>query len=144
MTATVVAAFIGLIGSLVVATVTYWLAKQREREAEWRKEKLAYYKAFVESMSGIIEGDASPEGHRVFEKSTNNLLLFAPQSVIEALNAFRHEIRVSNPNRTQEKHGKLLAVLLLEIRRDIGVFPQDNAATFSPILWSSGANINAT
>ncbi len=144
MTPTVIAAFISLIGSLVVAVATYWLSKQREREADWRKEKLAYYKAFVESINGIIEGDASPEGHRAFSKATNNLLLFAPQSVIESLNALRHEIRRSNTNRTQEKHDKLLAVLILEIRRDIGMFPLDNAATFTPILWSSGANKNET
>lgn len=136
-------ALIGLIGSLVVAAVTYWLTKQREREAEWRKEKLAYYKAFVESLNGIIEGDASPEGHRAFAKATNNLLLFAPQSVIASLNAFRHETRLSNSNRTQEQHDKLLAELLLDIRLDVGIFPKDNPALFHPILWSSGTNKKA-
>src|SRR3989338_2614514 len=107
MSAAFITAIIGFFGSLVVASLTYWFTKRREREAEWRKEKLAYYKAFIESMSGIIEGDASPEGHRVFAKATNNLLLFAPQSVIEALNAFRYEIRAFNLNRTREKHDKL-------------------------------------
>jgi hypothetical protein len=140
----VVTALLGLIGSLLVAAVTYWLTKQREREAEWRKEKLAYYKAFVESLSGIIDGDSSPEGQRVFAKATNNLLLFAPQPVIVALNAFRNEIRVSNPNRTKEQHDRLLAALLLAVRRDVGVFPPDNAATFSPMLWASGTNKNST
>ena len=144
MISSAIAAFIGLMGSLVAAAVTYWFTKQREREAEWRKEKLAYYKAFVESFSGIVEGDASPEGHRAFAKASNNLLLFAPQSVIASLNAFRHEIRISNSNRTIEQHDRLLADLLLEIRRDVGVFPQDNPATFSPVLWSSGMNKDAT
>jgi len=131
---------IGLVGSVLVVAITYWFTKQRERVAEWRKEKLAYYKTFVESLSGIVEGDASPEGHRAFAKSTNNLQLFAPQPVIIALNAFRNEIRVSNSNRTQEQHDKLLAVLFLAIRQDIGVFPPDNPATFSPRLWTSGTD----
>jgi hypothetical protein len=144
MMPTAIAAFIGLTGSLAVAVVTYWFTKQREREAEWRKEKIAYYKAFIESLSGIVEGDASPEGHRAFARATNNLLLFAPQSVIASLNVFRHEIRISNSNRTQEEHDKLLAELLLGIRRDVGVSPRDTPAAFVPILWSSGTNKDST
>ncbi|MGR9046684.1 MAG: hypothetical protein ACU83N_15460 [Gammaproteobacteria bacterium] len=135
----ILTAIIALLGSLLAATLTYWFTKQREREAEWRKEKLAHYKAFIESLSGIVEGDESPEGHRAFARATNNLLLFAPQPVIVALNEFRFEIRISNTNRTQERHDHLLAALLLAIRRDIGVSPKDEPASFRPILWASGA-----
>lgn len=140
MDATSVTAVIGLVSSLAVAAATYWFTKRREREAEWRKEKLGYYKALVESLSGIVEGDDSPEGHKLFAKATNSLLLFAPQPVITALNAFRHEIRASNGNRTQEEHDRLLAALLLAIRRDVGVSPADEPRTFKPVLWSSGAS----
>jgi len=143
METAIATALIAFLGSLMVAVLTYWFTKQREREAEWRKEKLAHYKAFIESFSGIIEGDSSPEGHKSFARATNNLLLFAPQSVIAALNEFRHEIRVSNMNRTQQEHDHLLAALLLEIRRDIGVSPADDPSTFKPILWASGADKNA-
>jgi hypothetical protein len=144
MTATVVTALLGLFSSLLVAALTYWSTKRREREAEWRKEKLAYYKAFVESMSGTLEGDDTPEGHKLHAKTTNNLLLFAPQSVIEALNTFRSEIAISNTNRSRENHDKLLAKLLLAIRRDVSVHPADDPATFKPLLWTSGARKNAT
>ena len=89
MDATIVTAIISLVGSFFVVAVTYWFTKQREREAGWRKEKLAYYKAFVESLSGTVEGDSTPDGQRAFAKACNNLLLFAPQPVIEALDAFR-------------------------------------------------------
>ena len=143
MSAAFITAIIGFFGSLVVASLTYWFTKRREREAEWRKEKLAYYKAFVESMSGIIEGDATPEGHRLYAKTTNNLLLFAPQPVIAALNAYRSEISLSNQRRSDEVHDKLLAALLLAIREDIGVSPEDDAATFKPVLWTSGVGKDA-
>lgn len=139
-----ITAIVGVFGSLAVAFLTYWSTKRREREAEWRKEKLAYYKEFVESMSGIVEGDATLEGHRLYAKTTNNLLLFTPQPVITALNAYRSETSVSNPCRSQEEHDKLFAALLLTIRKDIGVLPEDDAATFKPILWASGAGKNAT
>jgi hypothetical protein len=138
MSATLTTSLIGLISSILVAALAYWLTKQREREAEWRKEKLAYYKAFIESLSGIVEGDDTPEGHRLFAKTTNNLLLFAPQIVIESINAFRTETAMTNLNRTQEKHDRLFAALLLAIRQDIGIHPSDNPSTFKPILWSSG------
>ena len=143
METAITTALIAFLGSLLVVVLTYWTTKKREREAEWRKEKLVDYKAFIESMSGIIEGDATPEGHRSFAKATNNLLLFAPQAVITALNDFRHEIRISNPNRSLEKHDRLLADLLRAIRKDIGVSPEDDTRSFKPILWASGTDKNA-
>lgn len=141
MESAIAVALIGVLGSFVIAAVTYWSTKQREREAEWRKERLSYYKAFVESMSGVVDGDASPEGHRTFARATNNLLLFAPQSVVEAVQAYRGEISLSNlPNRTQQAHDALLAAMLLAIRKDIGMSPEDRPSQFKPILWSSGAD----
>ncbi|MGR8980322.1 MAG: hypothetical protein ACU84H_09575 [Gammaproteobacteria bacterium] len=142
MNEAVATTIISIFGGLVAAAVSYWFTKQREREAEWRKEKLGYYKSFVESLSGAVKGDSTPEGQYAFAKASNNLLLFAPQSVIEALNEFRNEIRVSNTHRTNEEHDLLLARLLLEIRRDVGVSPSDNPDTFKPVLWSSGVGIN--
>ena len=136
---------IGFATSVVAATLAYLLTKRREREAEWRKEKLAYYKAYVESLSGILRGDETPDGHRLYAKTTNNLLLFAPQSVIEALNAFRSENAMSNKECwSAEKHDRLLTELLLAIRRDVGVSPTDNPTTFKPKLWTSGVDKNAT
>jgi hypothetical protein len=143
METAIATALIALLGSALVAILTYWSTKRRESEAEWRKEKLAYYKTFIESLSGIVEGDASPDGHKAFAKATNNLLLFAPQAVIAALNEFRHEIRMSNTSRSPEEHDRLLAALLLGIRRDVGVSPQDELSTFKPILWASGVGKNA-
>ena len=138
MSAAVATSLIGLIGSLLLAAFTYGSTKRRERDAEWRKEKLVYYKAFIESLSGIVEGDETPEGHKLYAKTTNNLLLFAPQSVIKALNAYRSETSVSNPNRSRETHDTLLTKLLIMIRKDVGVRPADDATTFRAVLWTSG------
>jgi len=136
----VAVALLGLAGSLLVAAVTYWFSRQRDLDAERRKEKLAYYKAFVESLSGIVDGDSTSEGQLLFARTTNNLLLFAPQRVLDAVNAFRSEISMSNAkNRTQEKHDALFAAMLLAIREDIGVLPADDAAVFKPIMWAAGA-----
>jgi hypothetical protein len=141
----IASSILGFASSVVVAALAYWFTKRREREAEWRKEKLAYYKEFVESLSGMVRGDDTPEGHKLYAKTTNNLLLFAPQSVIEAVNAYRSENALSNRERwSAEKHDRLLAELLLAIRRDVGVSPRDNPTKFNPVLWASGVGKSAT
>ncbi len=129
---------ITIVGSIVIAGLTYWFTKQREREAELRKEQLEHYKAFVVSLSGSDWVEGTADGQRAFALACNNLMLVAPQSVIEALRAFQQEIRVSNPNKDSERHDKLLSKLFFEIRKDLRVQPADNSETFRVGLWASG------
>jgi hypothetical protein len=138
MTGSIFSALIAALGAVVAAAMTYLFTKSKEREADWRKEKIAHYKAFIESLSGIVEGDVSDEGLLAFTKSVTNLLLVAPQSVLLALYNFRDEISQSNPNRSSEKHDKLLATLIAEIRKDLKVQPNDDLTTFQPRLYASG------
>ncbi|MGN6739605.1 hypothetical protein [Dyella sp.] len=124
-------------GATVLAVVTYSLTKKREREADVRKERLAYYKEFVASLSGIIAGEDTPEGQRTFARACNNLNLIAPQPVIHALQAFQHETRRSRPSPSRERHDLLLSRLLYEMRKDLGVWPKDSR-DFQVGLWASG------
>jgi hypothetical protein len=73
-----------------------------------------------------------------FARACNNILLFAPYAVITALDRFHAETRVSNAAKSLERHDLLLSQLFLEIRRDIGVTPNDHPASFHIHLWSSG------
>jgi hypothetical protein len=144
MSDAVTSTVLGLASSVVVAVLAYWFTKRREREAEWRKEKLSYYKAYVESLSGIVQGDDTPEGHKLYAKASNNLLLFAPASVIGALNAYRAENSLSNKEYwSARRHDELLAALLIAIRKDVGVSPADIPSKFKPVLWASGVNKSA-
>lgn len=135
--------FISIVGALLLAAATYWLTKKREVEAEWRKEKLGHYKAFVDSLSKILDGESTPEGQVAFAKACNDLLLFAPQFVIEALAEFQNETRTSNPNKSQEKHDEVLSKLFLAMRKDVGVIPKDKQGTFKIRLWASGVRKTA-
>ena len=143
MTASIVTALIAALGGIVAAAASYWFTKQREREAEWRKEKLVHYKAFVESLSGILEGESTPDGQRAFAKTGNNLLLVAPQSVIQLLNELRNEIKTSNPSKSLDRHDQLLAALLLAIRKNLGISPADDLASFEVLLWASGVKASS-
>ncbi len=142
MTATVIAALIATFGGIAVAGATYWFTKQREREAEWRKEKLEHYKAFVAALSGTISGESTAEGQRAFARACNNLNLVAPQAVIKALREFQQEIKISNPSKSMERHDSLMAALFYEIRRDLKVSPSDEPQSFRVGLWASGVKPN--
>lgn len=142
MTTTVLATLLASFGGIAVAGATYWFTKQRERDAEWRKEKLEHYKAFVSALSGTISGESTSEGQRSFARACNNLNLVAPQAVIEALKEFREETRISNPNKSMERHDSLMAKLFYEIRRDLRISPRDEQQTFRVGLWASGVKPN--
>jgi len=130
-------------GATAAAIMTYGLTKKREREADVRKERLAHYKDFVASLSGIIPGEDSPDGQKAFARACNNLNLVAPQRVIEALQAFQVEIKTSNANATQERHDHLLSRLLYEMRRDLGVWPKDDE-DFKVGIWASGVKADVS
>lgn len=138
METAILTALIAVLGGVVAAAASYWFTKRREREADWRKEKLAHYKAFIESLSGAIEGETTADGQRAFARASNNLLLVAPQAVIQALDEFRSEIKVSNKNKSLERHDALLAKLLVVIRKDLAIQPPDDPSSFQAKLWASG------
>lgn len=143
MTNPIATAVIAVFGGVIAAAASYWFTKEREREADWRKEKLSHYKAFVESLSGVIDGESTAEGQQAFARAANNLLLVAPQAVISVLDEFKLEIRVSNPNKSLERHDRLLSALLLAIRKDLGISPSDEPESFKALLWASGVKPSA-
>lgn len=138
MASEILTAIITASGAIAVAGASYWFTKKRERESELRKEKLEHYKEFVASLNGVITGEQTHEGQRAFALACNKLNLVAPQPVIEALQAFQSEIKISNSSKSQAQHDKLMSYLFFQMRKDIGVTPNDNANTFQVGLWSSG------
>lgn len=138
MTDVVLTSIISVTGAFLVAVAGYVFTKRAERESKWRDEKLAHYKEFMESMSGIIHNETTREGQIRFAKSCNDILLFAPQNVIERLRDLQREIAVSNANKSKERHDELLSKLLLAMRKDIGVRPADDEESFRAELWASG------
>lgn len=143
MDTSAITAGISAVGALAVVAAGYYFTKKKEREAEWRKEKLTLYRAFIASLSKVLEGESTAEGQIAFATACNDLLLFAPQPVIVALRAFQDETRESNPNKSRQRHDALLAGLLLEMRSDIGIEPKDDPKSFEVTLWASGVKSKA-
>jgi hypothetical protein len=68
MDTSVVVSVIAAASGVVVAAVSFYLTKKKEREADWRKYKYEQYKEFMVSISGIVAGDSTPEGNRIFAR----------------------------------------------------------------------------
>ena len=139
MNVSILIAIIGAIAGLMTAALTYAFTKRREREADWRKLKLEMYREFTTAMAGMAEGDATSKDKMRFNVASNSLHLIASKSAVDALDAFRQEISMSNQNRSTETHDRLLSLLFWEIRQDLGNVPTENPESFKVKLYTSGA-----
>ena len=140
MDTTILVTVISAITSLAVAAVTFSLTKQKEREAEWRKQKLEHYREFLDALSGTVGSDSTPEAQRRWAQATNTIGLVASQQVLLALQEFQNAIAHSNPKPSVEEHDRTLNQLMLAIRTDLNISPADDPETFSFRLWCSGTN----
>lgn len=132
MDAAIVVAIITASASVVVAALTFYLTKRHELSVQWRNEKLNHYKVLFSSLSDLaVDGTDKNDANKRFALAANTISLAAPQYVINALMVFHNEVKFSNPNKSIERHDKLLNELLLAVRKDIGLAKGDNDATFN-------------
>ena len=117
--------------AIVVAAITYYTTKEREREAEWRKEKLTHYKEYFTALAGNVGSHATDETRKRYAIAFNTVGLFASQEVIECLHLYQEITRLPAGQVPLEEHDKRLTRLVLAIRRDLKLKPSDNLETFS-------------
>lgn len=134
----ILVALITATAGIIASALTYYFAKQREREAEWRKHKLEHYKTLLTAMNGIVGETAPSENKVAFASAVNNVMLVASPEVLTALRAFLDEIAESNKSRDSERHDKLLTALMYAIRDDVGIKPNRADSTYQFRLWASG------
>jgi len=125
------------VGSTIAAAVTagsaYLFTKWREREAEWRKEKIEVYKEFVMTLGAYFEETGRKRDVDVRERfvsACNKLNLVAPQHVIEALKVLVGEA----PTRDASFESRVSRVFY-EIRRDMKISPSDDVRSFGVRIW---------
>ncbi|MFC1677214.1 hypothetical protein ACFL3G_09155 [Planctomycetota bacterium] len=138
MSVSVIATIITVLGSAIVAAITFCLTKKHELSVQWRNEKLNHYKALFSSISELADNGIKQEGAgKRFALAVNTIFLVAPQYVISALMDFCDEIQSSNLNKSSERHDELLKKLVLAVRKDIGLVKGDNIDNFKIHLMSS-------
>ncbi len=119
-------------GSILAASLTFYLTKRNKLKMEWQQNKINHYKVLLSSLSDLAtDGVDKDEANRKFALASNTIALVAPQNVISALMKFHDEVKFSNTNRSAERHDELLIKLLLEIRKDIDISGKDDSKTFN-------------
>ncbi len=140
MDAPVIAALVAAVATPTAGAFTYALTKRREREAEWRKFKLDYYREYVAAMSGVTEATATPAARQRFAEAANNLALVAPSRVLRAAYALVEDVNI--PKRTQQSYDAALAAFFRAIRADShSSMPDDTGLAFR--LFSAPAAVPA-
>lgn len=124
--AAVISASVGVIA----ATVSHILNVRQKRSDELRQRKLEHYKALLSGLSDLAVFGLNDETNAKYASAFNTIALTAPQSVIVALLDFHDEIKISNPNRSIQKHDELLTKLVLEIRRSLELPFEDDPKIF--------------
>lgn len=141
MEAAVLVAVISAAAGIFASALTFFLTKRKEREAEWRKQKLESYKELVSALSGIV-GTAPPSEAKVrFAHIANHILLVATPAVLIALRDYLDETSDSNKNKAAHRHDELLTVLMYAIREDLGIKPNKASSEFQFRLWAAGENV---
>jgi FPC/CPF motif-containing protein YcgG len=135
-------AIISAAAAIVVPAFSFYLTKSKERQADWQRYKFELYKELVQSFSGIVGTDSTPEGNKRFAAACNTLHLIASKGVLDALHDFQDEIRASNANHSDERHDSLLSRLEWEIREDLLIPHNPTLKQFNARLWCSGASEN--
>lgn len=124
--------------AIFVSVGAIYITKMKEREAIWRAKKLAYYEAFFVAMSGIAEHEPPSKAQIRFANAVNNLHLVASPGVIRELHLFCDHIKVTNPNRSQERHDTLWSRLVWEIRADLDASPSKRREDFGRFYGIQG------
>ena len=131
MDASVIIVAISSMTAIIVAALTYYSTKQREREAEWRKEKLAHYRDYFAALAETIGPQVSDDARARYCVAFNTVGLFASQDVIKCLHAYQEITRLPYAEVQVGEHDKRLTNLVLAVRRDLRLRPSDDIETFS-------------
>jgi hypothetical protein len=118
-----ITALVTLLVAVASAIAGYFISSIRERETNWRSLKIEFYKDFISTHAGIVDGDATGEDRLKFSRSCNRLSLIASRGVLKALDDYLSQISVSNSARTAETEDILRRKLIWEMRKDIGYVP---------------------
>jgi len=125
-------AIISAAASVVVAALSFVIAKRAERRDALQSRKLEHYRELLGAISDLaVDGTDKDDANHRFARAANTIALVAPQKVITALMAFHDEVKHTNPNPSAEGHDARLKELLLSVRESLELPFSDDPKTFA-------------
>ena len=137
MEAPIIVATISAATGLLASALMFFLTKKKERDAEWRRQKLDYYKEFLNALNGIATKPATGEDKIRFAEAANNIWLIGSPDVLVKLRAYLLETAKTTERQDFTEHDRLLTALVIEIRKDIGLTDASPVNGYNFILWST-------
>jgi hypothetical protein len=131
--------------ALISSYATYRFTRRMQLEAEWRKDKLVYYSQLIESITEAMSMPGDFENvYKKYAHSHNVVSLVAPQDVANIVFEFYYAQEVSRKqqegNEEEDKfvtdQKRLLKQLVLAMRKDLRIKPNDDPDTFKYRLRS--------
>jgi hypothetical protein len=132
MTGTVIPAA----AAIIVAALTWFFSRHRDRESLWRATKLKYYEEFVISLSGVVGQRPTIADKARWAHACNALHLVASPKVLSRLYTFQEATKPAADEIDVEKQDRALAALVWDIRSDLGL-PTHNSELLPVMrLWA--------
>jgi hypothetical protein len=131
MEKSITVAIISASASIVVAALSFALNKRAERKAALQQRKLAHYQELINALSDLVNDPDQAKANLRFNNAFNTMALVAPQNVIDSLMKFHDQIRISNPNKSEEGYDRTLKELLLAIRKSLELPFRDDPQKFN-------------
>lgn len=115
---------LGILASVITASLSYYFAKVQQIRSENRKLKEDFYRAFIKAVSDTAIGNEDEAARQKLSESFNTLTLVASREVVDKLMSFYEVTKgtfgaeMSFQDYMQE-HDKRLKSLVVEMRRDL-------------------------
>jgi hypothetical protein len=131
MSPILIASVVSSLVAILLAILTYYLTKQKEREADWRKMKLELYKTYIVALSGVVRHNPTFDDQTKYADALNSLWLFASLPVLKALDTFLDAGLYHNNDEGGFSRQKHLDNLLNVIRQDINPTPSSQVSNLT-------------
>lgn len=136
MNGPIIVAIITAVAGVFASALTFYLTRRKEREADWRAQKLLHYKEFMAALNAVVGPPPTTEEKVRFANAANNIFLVGSPDVLVSLRRYLDETAESNANRSNHHHDEALTALIFDIRDDIGLKPNRPDEPYKFRLWA--------
>jgi hypothetical protein len=135
---TILVAVLGLLASVISASVTYYLTKRQQFALEERRLKEEFYRRFIKALNDATAENPEDDAINALSEGFNSLVLVANKKVVKQLMDFHDFVKITNKDVSRgtkewgQNFDKLYTELIRSIRADL-FGREEDAATFPPL-----------